>query len=82
MRDGKRIHCVENEPVVADFDVETAAASAISDPRVIVLQKGASLEVRAASVRLARTVMGSFAKLTSQNPRPRAEDWLCSYEER
>ena len=68
--------------VVADFDVEIAAASAISDPRVIVIQEGVSLQVRVVSVRLVRTIMGSLVKLTGQNPGPRAEDWLRWHEER
>ena len=68
--------------VVADFDVEIAQASAIADPRVVVIQEGVSLQVRVVSVRLVRTIMGSLQKLTRQNPGPRAEDWLRWHEER
>lgn len=68
--------------VVADFDVEIAQASAIADPRVIVIQEGVSLQVRVVSVRLVRTIMGSLSKLTGANPGPRAEDWLRWHESR
>jgi len=68
--------------VVADFDVEIAAAASIADPRVIVLQEGTALQVRVVSTRVVRTVMTSLKKLTRSNPGPRPEDWLRWYEER
>lgn len=68
--------------VVADFDVEIAAAASIADPRVIVLQEGTALQVRVVSTRVTRTVMISLKKLTNVNPGPRPEDWLRWYEQR
>lgn len=75
-------HFGRHVSVVADFDVEIAAASAIADPRVVVLQEGTALQVRVVSTRVVRTVMRSLKKLTRSDPGPRPEDWLRWYEQR